>query len=987
MTELSKSHPVKLSMKRFFACVLLMAFGLRASVPMESGPAFEERHAWKLAALDWESRLSPGNGLEARPGLARSLRRLGSFQRSAREWGIVLDERPSGASASEASLGLAESLQAQGDYESSQQVLKSRFPSAMPAEARLIYAENLFGLGHYQEAEEAYRGLLEGYPGFSKPEYLPYARAWSLFKLAESPSRGGSEETRQESYAKAAELFAQVTESWPHSDLGPWALYQRAECFYALKKYEDASQAYRQLEKDYRGHELVAPARYAMAWCSFDLAKWQDAAQDFHRFAVVHESHELAPWAMYMAGVSLARAKDYDLAQSAYELTLKKYPGSPCEDKARYGLAWLATVRKDYDAAALAYEAFLEKFADSPLAASALFLKADALYHQERYAAARDDYLKLLKRWPGHALSEDALFYAAGSSLAEGEYAQAAGEYQQFLRLSPESHYGPEAKLRLADAYYGAGDWKKAEEAYGVLASGGSVSQEPQARSGLAWISFGQKHWEEAGREWKDLAARFPDHPLAAESLLHAGDAAYNLGRYEEALGLYRQAAQKEHGGAEEAQAHFQAGWACYRLKNFEQAYGEWGNARALGKSEAFASEAMYWMAWSLFRKGDYAGAARDFAALREAYPQSYLFLEALLRQADSLYNAGIYQEALNLYQELVAKAPNDERAAAALHGIQWCYYALGKDEEAIAASKAFLEKHKDAAVAPEVQYRVAEHYVNKGDFKQAEKELDTLKQDYPKSKVDFAASYWRGQARFKNLKFNEAIQDWKELMEKAPGHPLAPKAAFKIGMAYYRLQEYPQALESFGQVLESYGNTPEVAADAMFNRGMTYKRMHEDAQAIKSYEALVGAYPDGPLASMARIRIGYIYEDSRDFEHAIAAYRDLAAHDTGKLGAEAQYLVGDCYFSQKKEGEALLAYKEVAEHFSGQDAWVVTALAKVGELEEGLGHDDKALEAYEKIRAMGGDPTWVASAKKRIELLKARMPSEKKKSHKGEEP
>ena len=167
-----------------------------------------------------------------------------------------------------------------------------------------------------------------------------------------------------------------------------------------------------------------------------------------------------------------------------------------------------------------------------------------------------------------------------------------------------------------------------------------------------------------------------------------------------------------------------------------------------------------------------------------------------------------------------------------------------------------------------------------------------------------------------------------------------------------------------------------DVAADALFNKGMTFKRMHQDPEAVAAYQQVIQSYPQSPLANMARIRIGYTYEDAGDYAKAIAAYSDLSASDTGKLGAEAQYLVGDCNAEQKKTGEALLAYRQVVDRFKDQPAWVVTALAKIGELEEAQGHDAKALEAYQQIVTQGGDPSWVDSANKRMALIKARMAS-----------
>ncbi|HXC62969.1 MAG TPA: tetratricopeptide repeat protein, partial [bacterium] len=164
------------------------------------------------------------------------------------------------------------------------------------------------------------------------------------------------------------------------------------------------------------------------------------------------------------------------------------------------------------------------------------------------------------------------------------------------------------------------------------------------------------------------------------------------------------------------------------------------------------------------------------------------------------------------------------------------------------------------------------------------------------------------------------------------------------------------------------------VAADARFNLGLTYKRMNRDSDAVAAYQQVAHDYPDSELASMARIRIGYIYEDAGDYTKASQAYRDLAASDKGKLGAEAQYLVGDTLLEQKQSGEALLAYDAVGQNFPAETAWVVTAMAKSGELLESMGRDKDALERYERIVKLGGDPTWVAAAQKRMDILRAHL-------------
>ena len=969
----------------FFAVCLLP--GLVQAQGLASADALFKHHVYAVAAEAYGLDIGAGglNGdARARLGLAESAWRLGEATRARDAWSEYLLRHVGGPEETKALLGLSRASARSGDAAAAVKAAQQAEANAGGDQrwrAGLLAADALYEEGLYLQAEGAYRSVGERYGRqLDEPAYIPYARAWCLYKSALLPRRGevvapaDSEADSRTALRDGAELFGQVGRLTGAERFAPSAAYQQAECNYLLGDYDVAAQGYQAFEARWPDLPLAAAAQYSLAWCRFQQGRYQDASTEFHRFAVVRPDHPLAPWALYLAGVSLARAHDLDLAESAYRICLRQYPGSPVAERCRYGLAWLATMRKDYGAASDAWTQFLAVAPDSPLAASATFLLADAQYQQQRYASAHDDYLILLKRWPQDPLAEDALYYAANASLALGENDRARDELRQFLRLRPDSAYALDARRRLGDALYAAGDLGGAEAAYQDLRHRAPDSPEAaEAQVGLGWVSFSRKDWGAAARRFKAAAQALPV-AAAAEAWLRSGDSLYNLGDYVGAQALYRLGTRD--GGPPDlrAQCHLGAGWCAYRQKDFPAAYGEWGNAKAVASDPVLRAEAAYWMGWSLFRQNRWDEAAALYAQLVVDYPQDHLVPDALVQQANCLQNGGHYDQALLLYKKVAQQWPNNPKAADALHGLQICYTAMGQDDQAVAAAKDFLKLHADAPIAPEVQYQIAEHYLARRDYATAEKELDALKADYPHSKVDLLASYWRGESRYQTQDFNGAIQDWKDVVAREPANPLAPRALFRSGLAWYRMQEYGQAEATFRQVLDAYGNTLDVAADAHFNLGMTYKRMNRDADAVTAYQAVAKDYPDSELGDMARIRIGYIYEDAGDSARAEKAYRELAASNKGKLGAEAQYLVGDCLMEQKRSGEAVLAYDAVAQDFPAESGWVVTALAKSGEVLETLGRDKEALQRYERIVKLGGDPAWVASAQKRIDLVRARL-------------
>ena len=1006
---------MQIRLNSLLPCLLLALSGAGALHAMDATAAdtLFDRQAYAVAAEAWRSVLRSGapgsDDGQARLGLAESLFRLGQANKAREVYQDYLQRHAGGPREARALLGLARACASLKDYAGAAraaEAAETALPRSEGWRAALIDAEALYDAGRFQQAGQAYERLGAQWPGEPEPAFVPYARAWCEYRLAALPRRDDAGQAGASALpgavapplsvtaaafqplspsadgvgdslsalSRACDLFGLAQTLDQQGRYAPGALYQQGECHYALGAWDDAARDWRAFVDRYPGDALVPAARYSLAWCRFEQGQWRDASTAFHEFSVIHAEHPLAPWALYLAGVSLARAQDWDLAESAYSLCLKRYPDSAVADRCQYGLAWLATVRKDHVAAADAWTRFLKQWGDSPLAPSASFLLADALYQQRRYAAAHDQYLDLLKTFPASSLAEDALYYAANASLAQQQWDQARDEFQQFLRLRPGSAFAPDARLRLADCQYSLGHLDAAEQAYNQLRQGAPGGPEAsRAALGLGWVSFGRRDWGEAARRFKAAAAELPAAE-AGEAWLRAGDALFNAADHAAAQAAYRQATGEGYPRAVRAQAHMGAGWAAYRQRDFAGAYGEWGNARSLAADDAPQAEAGYWMGWALFRQGKWADAALSYAAVAADHPGSHLVPDALVQQANSLQNEGLCALALPLYQRVASEFPKNPRAADALHGLQICYGALGREDEAVAAARAFLKLHSDSDVAPEVQYQVAEHYLERKDFPQAEKELDQLKTQFPNSKVDLTATYWRGEARFKNMKFNEAIKDWKDLVARDPRNPLAPRALFRTGLAWYRQQEYAQAEATFRQVLDVYGNTLDVAADARFNLGLTYKRMGRDEDAAAAYQAVARDYPSSELADMARIRIGYIYEDAHDYARALAAYRELASLNKGKLGAEAQYLVGDCLLATKQSGEALLAYDAVVQNFPAEGGWVVTAQARSAEVLESLGRDKEALQRYESIARTATDPTWSASARQRSALLRQRL-------------
>lgn len=103
-----------------------------------------------------------------------------------------------------------------------------------------------------------------------------------------------------------------------------------------------------------------------------------------------------------------------------------------------------------------------------------------------------------------------------------------------------------------------------------------------------------------------------------------------------------------------------------------------------------------------------------------------------------------------------------------------------------------------------------------------------------------------------KNGKFDEAISQFKEILDFPSAHHLKDNAQYWIGESYYDKGDYKQALSEFKKVAALYpgGNK---ALDAQIKIAYCYHKLGEDEKALGLLTGLADDYPNkGPHAERA---------------------------------------------------------------------------------------------------------------------------------------
>ena len=114
-----------------------------------------------------------------------------------------------------------------------------------------------------------------------------------------------------------------------------------------------------------------------------------------------------------------------------------------------------------------------------------------------------------------------------------------------------------------------------------------------------------------------------------------------------------------------------------------------------------------------------------------------------------------------------------------------------------------------------------------------------------------YAAAVTTFQAR----EHGQAVLDFLEFMARYPNHPLAGRAQYWIGEAYYAQRDYRQALVEFEKVLERPGPNAS-APESLWKIGLCHASLRAPARARETWQRLVRDYPGSDAARRARARL-----------------------------------------------------------------------------------------------------------------------------------
>jgi TolA-binding protein len=458
-------------------------------------------------------------------------------------------------------------------------------------DAMLLLARGQAKLGRRAEAQANLEKLLADFPASHVLDQAHYQLAEMAYAADDFPA--------------AIEKYDLVVSRFSDSRLAPHALYGKGWAQLKSKDFAAGAASFTALLAQFPEHSLKADALLGRAMCRRQAGDAAGALADLDLYLKSNPDAEHRNEALFERGLAQMAAGSFPAAAATFEALVMDDARFAAADKAQYQLGWALRSQNKMAQAAAEFARLAKEHPDSPLAAEAWLHVGEHHYDQKQFADAADAYAAVTARSPGGTIGEQALHKLGWSHYQLQAYDKALAQFENQLAAFPAGPLAADALFMKAECLFKQQNYERALPAY---QSALAVKASTPLIESLLLLHGGQtaaqlKRWDDSIQLLSQLAQQQQESPLLAEALYERGWARQNLGQTVEAQTDYEAAAtrSRDHVGA---RARFMLGELLFSQKKHDQAVREFQRAMYGYGGDQASAETKNWQAKSGFEAG-----------------------------------------------------------------------------------------------------------------------------------------------------------------------------------------------------------------------------------------------------------------------------------------------------------------------------------------------------------------------------------------------
>ena len=639
--------------------------------------------------------------------------------------------------------------------------------------------------------------------------------------------------------------------------------------------------------------------------------------------------------------LELYNNEQYLAAQNLFDEVMNDTDDEKIKGDAAYYIA-NAAVRLNQPGADRLMENFVTRYPTSTKTNSAYLDVADYYFQTGKYSLSRKWYDRVDEK----AMSKkDRERYYFNNAYAYFKAKQFEEAQTYFNRVRDSKEFGAQAKYYLGYIAYEGDDYEEANEYFEEVKGNDRYTEDLSYFQ--ADMNFKLGNFEKAIEQGLEQLPKSNRQEIPQLNKI-IGESYFNLGQYEEAIPYLK--GYNGLRGKWNNTDYYQLGYAYYKQGNYEAAINEF-NKIVDGKN-AIAQNAYYHLAQSYLESDQKQQALNAFKNASEMEFDAKIQQDAMLNYAKLSYEIGnSYESPSQVLINYLNKYPDAENKAAMESLLIDSFITSKNYEEAM----RLLENNRnfsDKQAYQKVAYFYGLELYEEGDYYEAIKNFDKALKEPRNQDITAKATFWKAESEYSINRMDDAILGYREFkgMSAAKNTDEYNDLDYNIGYAYFKKNDYSQAVNYF----KSYANSANAEGakknDALLRLGDTYYVTSQYWPAMEAYQnAINNGVSNADYASFQKaISYGFVNRNDTKLEELNSF---INKYPRSPYRDDAMYELGNTYVASNNTEQAIQSYNRLIRDVP-QSALVPKAMLRQGLIYYNNNDGNKALERLKKVVA-----------------------------------
>ncbi len=472
-------------------------------------------------------------------------------------------------------------------------------------------------------------------------------------------------------------------------------------------------------------------------------------------------------------------------------------------------------------------------------------------------------------------------YYVIQIYYAQGQYDEVYERAEYLLSTNPQNENNGELHRIMGEIYYQKGRYQKAIEYLLEYQKAFTAQKRTLERNdvyllGMSYYQIGA--WSNAVK-YLNMVKKEAD-AMSESTCYHTGNAYVKLGQYEQAKMAYAAAMRYQITPQVREEAMYNYALAAYQSST---ALGESVTAFTDFLHEYPTSKyqtQVYELLCDVFMSSkNYKAALDALDNIAQPTPKMLATKQYLRYQMGTdAFVQGKYDVAISYFTAVIDHEPHtSDYKTEAYFWLGECYYKQGKHALAQANYEQFLVQNnvRKSENYPLINYSLGYTHFAQKQYTAAQNYFQnfvgTLKAEHRTKDLYADALNRIGDCLFNARKFAEAEQTYAKVISL--GAAGVDYATFQQGYALGLLKRYNEKITVLDGLVAQHPKS-NYADDAIYEIARAQLQQAKETEAIRTYDRLLSTYPNSSLARKAALEKAMLYYNLQNYDKAIECYK-----------------------------------------------------------------------------------------------------------------